>query len=288
MSGFPDPPVQRPPSSSGAEPHRLSTTAEAAGRAFHRAEQSRRRGERHWVAGRVARRLPLVATDMSRTVDPRVSDSADGLLSHSVETGSQGGADRERFIEDGFLTLFDGASTSAWQMVGSGHFVIVDGRLESVPAHDLGLFWCTVPIPADFVLRLRWLRWRHEDASGVLVRFPRPTAMPVAIERGFEVRIDEIGIPGAAPIHRTGAIFNEPAQRITPHPAHPAAEWNDFEITVRDQCYDVRLNGRAVSSFTNTDRERGRRSTPESPSFIGLKLRPDARVAFRDIRIKAL
>ena len=179
-------------------------------------------------------------------------------------------------------------------MAGTGHFVVVDDRLESVPGDDLGLLWCTVPTPPDFVLRLSWLRWRHEDASGVLVRFPRPqrgsAANPAlfAAAQGFEVQIDEVGLPGASSIHKTGAIFNETGQHVTPRPARPAAEWNDFEIIVEGQRYSVKLNGRPATTFVNGDAQRGRPSTSETPSFIGLQISPGSRVAFRHLRIKAL
>jgi hypothetical protein len=272
MSAFIDP-FAAPPATGDAAPpcasaHHLSTRVEAASAAFRRAEQRYQLIDQRRVVDHVAHRLPMETIRMGRAQGYAASDAI--------------------VIEDGFQQLFDGESSRNWEMVGSGHFVIVDGRLESVPANDLGLFWCTVPTPPDFVLRLRWLRWRHEDASGVFVRFPRPTAASVAIERGFEVRIDEVGIPGAATIHRTGAIFNEPSQRITPHPALPAAEWNDFEIAVRGQRYDVQLNGWPVTSFDNADRHRGWSSAPGAPSFIGLQVYPGSRVAFRNIRIKAL
>ena len=72
----------------------------------------------------------------------------------------------------------------------------------------------------------------------ILVRFPRPqpTSGPTRPElatHGFEVRIDEVGIPGATCIYTTGAILNEPVQRLTPRAARPPMEWNDLEITVR-------------------------------------------------------
>jgi len=196
--------------------------------------------------------------------------------------------------EEGFAPLFDGSATDNWQMLGSGHFVAVQDRLESVPGDDLGLFWCTTPTPPDFVLRLEWLRWRHEDASGVFLRLPRPasagggSAVLAAMRQAFEVQIDEVGIPGATAIHTTGAIFNEPSQLITPHPARPAATWNEFEITARDQQYSVCLNGRLVTTFINADAARGRASAPGAPSFIGLQVQPGSRIAFRRIRIKAL
>lgn len=199
-----------------------------------------------------------------------------------------------RRSEAGFTPLFDGISTVNWRMAGRGSFVVVDGRLESVPGDDLGMLWCTLPTPADFVLRLRWLRWRHEDASGVFLRFPAPpddaARNPVfdVIQQGFEVQIDEVGILGATRLHKTGAIFNQPEQRLRPRAAHPPAEWNDFEITVQGDRYTVRLNGEAVSSFVNPDPLRGVASRPGAPSFIGLHLYPGARVAFRNIRIKAI
>ena len=192
-----------------------------------------------------------------------------------------------------FTPLFAG-SMENWEMAGKGHFVVVGDRLESVPGDDVGLFWCTVPSPADFVLRLSWMRWRHEDSSGIFVRFPRPprSSVPnpavVAAAHGFEVQIDELGLPDAASIHKTGAIFDEAAQHVTPRTARPEAEWNDFEIVVQGECYSVTLNGRRVTTFVNSDLRRGRPSTAEAPSFIGLQILPGSRVAFRNLRIKAL
>ena len=89
-------------------------------------------------------------------------------------------------------------------------------------------------------------------------------------------------------MHKTGAIFNQPEQRLRPRAARPPAEWNDFEIAVQGDRYAVQLNGELVSSFVNHDPSRGRPSRPGAPSFIGLHLYPGARVAFRNIRIKAL
>ena len=204
-------------------------------------------------------------------------------------SGGGGAAHGER----DFAPLFDG-SMDNWEMAGTGHFVVVDDRLESVPGDDLGLLWHTVPTPPDFVLRLSWLRWRHEDASGIFVRFPRPprgtgtNPAIVAATRGFEVQIDEVGLPGASSIHKTGAIFNETGQQMTPRPARPAAEWNDFEIVVQGQRYGVTLNGRPVTAFVNSDSQRGRPSAPKAPTFIGLQISPGSRVAFRNLRLKAL
>jgi hypothetical protein len=199
-----------------------------------------------------------------------------------------------RPAETGFQSLFDGRSIEHWQVAGAGRFVVVDGRLESIPSEDVGLFWCTVPTPADFILRLRWLRWRPEDTSAVLLRFPRPLAVgqtsapAMAARHGFVVQIDDAGTLGAAEKSGTGAISDAIGQLLTPRRPRPAAEWNDFEIAVRGERYDVWLNGSQVTSFLNTDSARGRPSAPSEPRFVGLQLCPGSRVAFRDIRIRRI
>lgn len=190
--------------------------------------------------------------------------------------------------------LCAGHDLADWRTAGSGSFVFVDGRLESVPGHDVGLFWCTVPAPPDFALRLEWLRWRHEDASGVLVRFPEPRAAPdgnaavTAARHGFAARIGEIGAPGETAMHRTGAIHGEPNQLLTPRSPRPAAEWNRFEIIARGQTYVVRLNGQQTTRFQNADPTRGLPTGAAGPSYIGLQIHPGSRVAFRNIGIEAL
>ena len=176
----------------------------------------------------------------------------------------------------------------------AGNATIFGGTLEMIPGNDLGLFWYTEPMPADFILKLEWLRFRHEDNSGVFVRFPHPDSKGynntawVAVHFGFEVQIDELGAPDGLGIHRTGAIYNESSQTLTLQPANPAGQWNDFEIRVQGQTYTVFLNGVQVTTFTNTDPNRGLPSTPAAPSYIGLQTYPGSRMAFRNIRYQAL
>jgi choline dehydrogenase-like flavoprotein len=194
----------------------------------------------------------------------------------------------------GFRALFDGFRVDNWRMAGKGHFMLVDGTLESVPGDDLGLYWCTTATPPDFVLKLEWLRWRHDDSSGVFVRFPNPTGKGygnpayVAADLGFEVQIDELGAPDGADVRKTCAIYSEPTQTLTPRPARPAGEWNELDIRVQGQTYTVFLNGEQVTEFRNPHADRGLPSTPEIPSYIGLQSDPGKRVAFRNIRIKSM
>jgi choline dehydrogenase-like flavoprotein len=196
---------------------------------------------------------------------------------------------------DGFTPLFDGFRTDNWRFVGKGGFRIVDGAFESMPGgDDLGLNWCETPMPPNFILKLEWLRWQQDDNSGVFVRFPDPTTKGynnqawVAVNFGFEVQIDENGAPDGDPIHKTGAIYGQAGQARNVVPAKPVSQWNEFEIRIQGQNYTVLLNGTQVTQFTNTDAARGLPSTAAAPSFIGLQSYAGKRVAFRNIRYKAI
>lgn len=207
----------------------------------------------------------------------------------------------------GFTALFDGVSNANWRMAtgSGGNFIAVDEVLEAVPGgNELGLYWCTTPTPANFVLKLDWLRTGNDDNSGVFVRFPHPDSKGyanthyVAVDFGFEVQIDEVGqAPAGQPaglgIHRTGAIYSQPGQLLTQQPARPLGQWNQYEIRVQDQQYTVLLNGSQVSSFLFTagsdgaHPDRGLASTDAVPRFIGLQAHT-GRVLFRNIQIQAL
>lgn len=211
--------------------------------------------------------------------------------------------------DPGFTLLFDGVSTGKWRMStiqnqpgrdNPGRFVVVDGTLEAVPGTDIGLCWHTDPAPPDFILKLEWLRWREDDNSGVLIRFPDPrgkgynnTAF-VGVDFGFEAQIDQLAAPDGAAIHKTGAIYgfagpNNPDSV----PVRPPGEWNQYEIRVQGQNYRVTLNGVEITNFTfvaGSDAahpDRGLPSTAVAPRFIGLQTHT-GRVAFRNIQWRAL
>jgi choline dehydrogenase-like flavoprotein len=205
--------------------------------------------------------------------------------------------------DQGFQLLFDGSEVSKWRMStiknqpgrdDPGRFFIVDGALEAAPGTDLGLLWYTEPAPADYILRLAWLRRRDDNNSGVFVRFPHPDSKGynntawVAINFGFEVQIDQLARDDGNPIHLTGAIYgfqapNNPGAL----PVKPLGEWNEFEIKVQGQTYDVTLNGTPITHYVNPDPARGLPSAGGNPSFIGLQTHT-GRVAFRNIQLKPL
>jgi choline dehydrogenase-like flavoprotein len=190
--------------------------------------------------------------------------------------------------------LFDDVHFNNWKMAGAGDFLLFDGALETIPGNEIGLLWNTNPLPKDFFLSVEWKRYRDDDNSGIFLRFPNPdtkgynNAAYVGVDFGFEVQIDENGAPDGAPFHKTGAIYNEPAQNKQPVSARPAGEWNVFEIEVKGDDYKVNLNGQLVTNFKNSNPNRGLPGSPASPSFMGLQSYPGKRVAFRNIYVKEL
>ena len=213
-------------------------------------------------------------------------------------------SERPSLVPDaGFKSLFDGATTDRWQMStivnqpgrdNPGRFLVVDAGLEAVTGTDLGLYWCTEPTPANFVLRLEWLSRRDDDNSGIFVRFPDPRSKGydntafVGVDFGFEIQIDQLARNDGNPIHKTGAVYGLAAPTDPDHlPVRALGEWNLFEIKVVGQTYDVSLNGHHITHYENTDSNRGLPTTPTTPSFIGLQTHT-GRVAFRNIEIKPL
>jgi hypothetical protein len=203
----------------------------------------------------------------------------------------------------GFQLLFDGANASKWRMStiknqpghdDPGRFYLVDGALEAAPGTDLGLLWYTEPMPADYVLRLEWLRRRDDNNSGVFVRFPDPESKGynntawVAVNFGFEIQIDQLAPDDGNPIHLTGAIYGfQGPNNPDSLPVKPSGEWNEFEIKVQGQTYDVTLNGTHITHYVNPDAGRGLATAPGHPSFIGLQTHT-GRVAFRNVQLKPL
>jgi hypothetical protein len=101
---------------------------------------------------------------------------------------------------------------AGWRMAGPGGFRrIPDGLVESYGGP--GLFWYAHEMFEDFVLSVAWRITHPDDNSGVFLRFPPLSESPQpAIERGYEVQIDDRGLDpkrnvfGSA-FHLTGAIY---------------------------------------------------------------------------------
>jgi choline dehydrogenase-like flavoprotein len=216
------------------------------------------------------------------------------------------------------ITLFDGQTLANWRLAGRGTFHVIDGALQSVPSFDLGLFWCTLPMPANYRLELEFFVRTFQTNSGVFVRFRNPDStgyynpawsavfipgMP-STPAGFEIQIDNTGAPDARARHKTGAVYavnypNDgpddpqfppavPGDFVNPQSANVLA-WNQYRIEVRGDVITVNLNGIDTAKYTNSDPNRGRFSTTES-TFVGLQAYSNYSftTAFRNIRVTVL
>jgi 3-keto-disaccharide hydrolase len=145
-----------------------------------------------------------------------------------------------------------------WHVAGRGGFrALAGGVVESYGGP--GLFWYADEVFEDFVLSVEWRITRPEDNSGVFLRCPPLTRSPQpAIERGYEVQIDDRGLDPkrhvlGSPLHLTGAIYElAPARRRC---SRPAGEWNMFEVSARGPILAVKLNAEDVSFLENASRE---------------------------------
>jgi hypothetical protein len=209
--------------------------------------------------------------------------------------------------EPGFEILFDGRqeSLATWKLVGEGSVETRDGAMVMHPGGDLGLLYYAQRKFQDFVLRCEVALSSGFDNSGVFVRFRDPELPPpgqsqpyqnkawVAVHTGFEVQIDERarGNPEGLDQHRSGAIYGEllgagdGRQLYRRGPELAPGGWTGLEIEASGQRYQVRIGGVLVTSFTNTDRNRGRGPAEDRDSgFIGFQLHTGT-VAFRNVRV---
>jgi hypothetical protein len=216
------------------------------------------------------------------------------------------------------IPLFNAQTLENWRMAGRGTFHLIDGALQSVPSFDLGLLWCTIPMPQSFRLELEFFTRLFQTNSGVFIRFKNPLStgyynpawsavfipgMPTA-QAGFEVQIDNTGAPDGAAKHRTGAVYavnypGDPNPDPTIPPATPGdfanpqnaqvLAWNQYRIEVQGDVITVNLNGVDTCRYTNPDPNRGRFS-PTEPTFIGLQAYSNYAytTAFRNVRITVL
>ena len=170
-------------------------------------------------------------------------------------------------------TLFDGTSLEGWKQAGPGGFALQeDGSMVS--HGGMGLFYYESTRYRDFEVELEWSVTREADNSGIFLRFPATDDPWEAVTEGYEVQINNSGVPHEA----TGSIFavSAPFQM----PVNATEEWNTLRVRATGQRYQVWLNGTYVNDFV------GNRSLE---GHIGLQNFDDSPgVAFRNIRAREL
>jgi hypothetical protein len=209
------------------------------------------------------------------------------------------------------ITLFDAKSFANWRMAGRGTFHVIDGALQSVPSFDLGMLWCTIPMPQNYRLELEFFIRAFQTNSGIFVRFKNPDGALApdgspfsnpawsAVYSGFEIQIDNSGAgqpTSGMAIHRTGAVYavsypGNPSE-IAGFPAATVGDfvspqdatvlgWNQYRIDVLNNVINVTLNGINTAKYTIPDPavvhfpapydQNRGRFSPTEPTFIGLQ-----------------
>lgn len=89
-----------------------------------------------------------------------------------------------------------------------------------------------------------------KDNSRVFVKFPNPFNDPkIAIEKRYEIQIDNMASPYVDLIHAIGRIYNFQASSKTIESLefeYEMGNWNIFEISVIKQLYSVNSNTKKV------------------------------------------
>ncbi|MEW1724857.1 family 16 glycoside hydrolase [Streptomyces sp. NPDC093109] len=210
---------------------------------------------------------------------------------------------------EGYRDLFDGsaASLAKWEQVGGGRFALsADGAITSSSTVDgMGMLWFPQRKYGDFSLKLQF----RDDApgngnanAGVFVRFPYVHNHPeesrpewVAINYGHEIQI--LDRPDGD-LYKTGSIYGFDRVGLGSAGVTPKGTWNDYEIRVVDQHYEVLRNGVLINEFDNfggQDFYPARAGDPGTDGrryatgYVGLQVHGTTDViSYRNIRIKEL
>ncbi|MCP8707347.1 DUF1080 domain-containing protein [Streptomyces thermocarboxydus] len=210
---------------------------------------------------------------------------------------------------EGYRTILDGteASFAKWEQVGGGSFSLnPDGSITSGTTQGgLGMLWFPERKYGDFSLKLQW----RDDApgtgnanSGVFVRFPQihdhpeePRPEWAAIKFGHEVQVFD---SPTGDMYKTGSVYGFDRVGLAGAGVTQKGTWNDYEIRVVDQHYEVYRNGVLINEFDNIgglDFSPPRSDDPGTDGrryasgYIGLQVHGTTDVvSYRDVRIKDL
>ncbi|WP_249417115.1 OmpL47-type beta-barrel domain-containing protein [Streptomyces sp. TS71-3] len=209
---------------------------------------------------------------------------------------------------DGYRKIFDGTQKSLdrWEQVGGGSFKLNDdGSITSQQANNLGMLWYPVRKYANFSLKLQWRDDAAGDANangGVFVRFPQVHDNPLesrpewaAIEYGHEMQI--LDSP-TGDMYKTGSVYGFDRVGLAGAMVTPKGTWNDYEIRVIDQHFQLYRNGKLINEFDNIGGQLFEPPRSDDPGtdgrrwaegYIGLQVHSTAdRISYRDVRVKEL
>ncbi|WP_329072357.1 OmpL47-type beta-barrel domain-containing protein [Streptomyces sp. NBC_01429] len=210
---------------------------------------------------------------------------------------------------EGYRDLFDGtaASLAKWEQVGGGAFGLSDdGAITSSTTVDgMGMLWFPQRKYGDFSLKLQF----RDDApgngnanGGVFVRFPYVHDHPeesrpewVAINYGHEIQI--LDKPDGD-LYKTGSVYGFDRVGLGGAGVTEKGTWNDYEIRVVGQHYEILRNGVLINEFDNFGGQEfyparagdpGTDGRRYATGYVGLQVHGVTDViSYRNVRIKEL
>lgn len=210
---------------------------------------------------------------------------------------------------DGYSKIFDGTedSLAQWEQVGGGEFGLnEDGSItSSTEVEGMGMLWFPKRKYDDFSLKLQWRDDAPGDLNangGVFVRFPQVHDHPeesrpewVAINYGHEIQA--LDRPDGD-MYKSGSVYGFDRVGLAGAGVTPKGTWNDYEIRVVDQHYEIYRNGVLINEFDNTggqvfepprDGDPGTDGRRFASGYLGLQVHGvEDVISYRDIRIKEL
>ncbi len=215
--------------------------------------------------------------------------------------------------------IFDGteASFAQWRQAPDGHFDLMSDDSGGItPVGGLGMLWYPVKAYGDFRLKLQFREGRTDAGfsnGGVFVRFPDPRAERteacskygdaatkeawVAIYCGHEIQLFDGPDGPNIETRKTGSIYTFDNNNLSQiGPKKDRGEWEDYEIQVVGQTYEVFRNGVSINKFENSPGKASDRGGDPGTSlrqftrgFIGLQNHGgDDTMQYRNIRVEDL
>ncbi|MFE9390891.1 OmpL47-type beta-barrel domain-containing protein [Streptomyces sp. NPDC006784] len=211
--------------------------------------------------------------------------------------------------ETGYRDLFDGSEESFadWEQVGGGKFGLnEDGSMTSDSSVEgMGMLWYPKRKYGDFSLKLQFRDDAPGDGranSGVFARFPDVHDHPeesrpewVAIKYGHELQI--LDRPDGD-MYKTGSVYGFDRVGLAGAGVTPKGTWNDYEVRVVGQHYEIYRNGTLINEFDNNRGQVFEPPRSDDPGtdgrryasgYVGLQVHSTTDVvSYRNVRIKEL
>ncbi|MEG3630282.1 OmpL47-type beta-barrel domain-containing protein [Streptomyces poriticola] len=233
----------------------------------------------------------------------------DGREYRAVDRAARGSGIGTPGRTEGYRTILDGTpeSFARWEQVGGGSFALnPDGSItSSTTTPGMGMLWFPQRKYGDFSLKLQW----RDDApgtgnanSGVFVRFPQVHDHPeesrpewVAVKFGHEVQV--LDRPDGD-MYKTGSVYGFDRVGLAGAGVTEKGTWNDYEIRVTGQHYEIYRNGVLINEFDNNRGQTFHPPRGDDPGtdgrrfasgYIGIQVHGTTDVvSYRDVRIREL